>query len=51
MAGRKDSVDYQGMHEIFDPSRITTYSLADRPNRVKPADLVTPPAGLRGSGK
>jgi len=33
---------YQGRYEIFDPSAIRTYPLADRPNKVKLDDLQHP---------
>jgi len=33
-------MDYQGRYPIFDFSRIQTYPLATRPNRVKLADLI-----------
>lgn len=41
-------VSYQGKYELFDASRIKTYPIRERPNRVTLTDLVTPEAVLDG---
>ncbi len=35
-------MEYKGKYKFFDYSRINTYPIADRPNKVKPDDLVNP---------
>jgi hypothetical protein len=37
-------MEYKGRYDIFDPAKIVTYPVADRPNKVKLGDMAEPDA-------